>query len=76
MPVHVIVPPPIQKISRPHGSFIRVRDSEKYRLPSLVTWIPRTSEAGTPGRFTLSSVCSGKFGTPVISRTSCTSIVR
>ena len=29
VPVHVIVPPPIQKISRPQGSFIRVSESEK-----------------------------------------------
>ena len=48
MPVQVIVPPPIQKISRPHGSFMRVSDSEKKRLPSLVTWMPFTSSAG-PG---------------------------
>ena len=29
VPVQVIVPPPIQKISRPQGSFIRVSESEK-----------------------------------------------
>ena len=64
------MPPPIQKISRPHGSFMRVSDSEKKRLPSLVTRIPRTSDAGTFGKLMLSSVCSGKSGTLTIRRTS------
>jgi len=73
VPVQVIVPPPIQKISRPQGSFMRVSDSEKNRLPSFVTRIPSTSEAGTAGRLMLSSISSGKLGTLVIRCTSCTS---
>ena len=71
-----LVPPPIQKISRPHGSFIRVSELLKYRLPRRVTRIPCTSSAGTRGRFTLRSVLRGKRSTDVIRRTSCTSTGR
>lgn len=64
------LPPPIQKTSLPQGSVIRVRDSVKYRLPSVVTRMPRTSGPGIGGRLMLRIMFAGKSATATIRATS------
>src|ERR1035437_1547741 len=63
--VHVTDPPPIQKMGRPHGSFIFAIESENVRRPSFVSFTPLICATGMPGMFTLNSVCAGNAGSDV-----------
>ena len=60
-PLHSTEPPPIHKISRPHGSFMRVmRIAEDTPTETRESHTLDLRSAASAGRFTLSSVSRGK----------------